>query len=400
MTGTRIRELQANPLHRWSMLGLGVLAQTAGAVFSNAPAFLLPTLQDEHGLELSRAGLVVAAPTVGFLVSLMAWGVVVDRIGERRVLVIGMAVTALASAGAALSSSFVLLGIFLLVGGMAASSANAASGRVVVGWFPPQRRGFAMGIRQMALPLGVALAALTVPRIAESHGVGWALVLPTAVTFVAAVACLFVVDPPRPARTAAKETGLLDNPYRRSSVLWRIHGASVLLVVPQYLVWTFGLLWLMTDRHWSAASAGILVTITQLFGAAGRIVAGAWSDRVGSRMGPLRWVAAAAALSMGALALTDWLDSPVSVALLMIASVITVADNGLAFTAVAEIAGPYWSGRALGAQNTSQYLAASVVPPVFGALISAVSFPFAFAITALFPLVAVPLVPEDQPERR
>ncbi|MDH6282135.1 MFS transporter [Prescottella agglutinans] len=400
MSETISPELQASTLHRWSMLGLGVLAQAAGGVFSNAPAFLLPTLRSDHGMGLSQAGLVVAAPTVGFLVSLMAWGVVVDRIGERRVLVMGMAITALASAGAALSSSFVMLGMFLLIGGMAASSANAASGRVVVGWFPPERRGFAMGIRQMALPLGVAVAALTVPRIAETHGVGWALVLPTAVTFVAAVACLFVIDPPRPAHAAAKETGLLDNPYRGSSVLWRIHGVSVLLVVPQYLVWTFGLLWLMTERDWSAASAGILVTVTQLLGAAGRIAAGAWSDRVGSRLGPLRWVAVAAAVSMGALALTDWLDSPVSVALLMIASVITVADNGLAFTAVAEIAGPYWSGRALGAQNTSQYLAASVVPPVFGAVIATVGFPLAFAITALCPLVGVPLVPEDQPERR
>ncbi|WP_305095301.1 MFS transporter [Prescottella sp. R16] len=384
------------------MLVLGVLAQAAGATFSNAPAFLLPALETEHGLDLSRAGLLVAAPTVGFLVSLMAWGAIVDRIGERRVLVLGMTLTAAAAAGAAVAaaaSSFLATGLMLLVGGTAASSANAASGRVVVGWFPPHRRGLAMGIRQMALPLGVAFGALTVPRIAENHGVGWALAIPVAAAAVAAIACLFVVDPPRPDRAAAAQSGLLDNPYRSSSVLWRIHGVSVLLVVPQYLVWTFALVWLMSDRHWSAASAGLLVTVTQLLGAAGRIAAGALSDRVGSRMRPLRWVAIAAALSMGALALTDALGSSASVALLVLASVITVADNGLAFTAVAEIAGPYWSGRALGAQNTSQYLAASLVPPLFGGLIAAVSFPVAFAVTALFPLVAVPLVPADRPER-
>ena len=182
-------------------------------------------------------------------------------------------------------------------------------------------------------------------------------------------------------------------------MLWRIHGVSVLLVVPQYLVWTFMLVWLMTDRNWSAASAGILITFTQLLGAAGRIGAGFWSDRVRSRMGPMRWVAVAAAVSMLAVALTDWLDSPAAVALMVIASVITTADNGLAFTAVAEIAGPYWSGRALGAQNTTQYVAATLVPPIFGGLIGFVSFPLTFAIAALFPLAAVPLVPEDPPER-
>jgi len=114
----------------------------------------------------------------------------------------------------------------------------------------------------------------------------------------------------------------------------------------------------------------------------------------------LRWVdwwpiAVGAAASMGLLALTDWLNSPISVAVMMIASVITVSDNGLAFTAIAEIAGPFWSGRALGTQNTSQLFTAGVAPPLFGALITAAGYPVAFAVCALFPLVALPLVPVD-----
>ena len=89
---------------------------------------------------------------------------------------------------------------------------------------------------------------------------------------------------------------------------------------------------------------------------------------VGSRLRPIRTIALAAAAAMGLLALTDWLDSPVSVAVMVIASVITVSDNGLAFTAIAEIAGPFWSGRALGTQNTSQLLTAGIAPPLFGGL--------------------------------
>ena len=100
---------------------------------------------------------------------------------------------------------------------------------------------------------------------------------------------------------------------------------------------------------------------------------------------------------MGLLALTDWLDSPVSVALMVIASVVTVSDNGLAFTAIAEIAGPFWSGRALGTQNTSQLFASAIVAPVFGGLIGVAGFPLAFAVCALFPLAAIPLVPAEPP---
>jgi MFS family permease len=151
----------------------------------------------------------------------------------------------------------------------------------------------------------------------------------------------------------------------------------------------------MSDRGWSAASAGAMVTAAQILGAAGRIAAGRWSDMVGSRLRPIRTIALAAAAAMGLLALTGWLDSPVSVAMMVVASVITVSDNGLAFTAVAEIAGPFWSGRALGTQNTSQLLTAGVAPPLFGGLIGIAGYPVAFAVCALFPLIAMPLVPVD-----
>ncbi|MGW0178078.1 MFS transporter, partial [Nocardia sp. NPDC003345] len=127
-----------------------------------------------------------------------------------------------------------------------------------------------------------------------------------------------------------------------------------------------------------------------------RIGAGAWSDRVGSRMGPLRQVAIAAVTTMFLLALTAWTEWWwAAVPLLVIASVVTVSDNGLAFTAIAERAGPFWSGRGLGVQNTGQNLAIAAVPPVFGALITATGFPAAYLAAAALAAAAIPLVPVD-----
>jgi MFS family permease len=252
-----------------------------------------------------------------------------------------------------------------------------------------------MGIRQTAQPLGVGLGALVIPQLAEKHGVSVALIFPAVVCALAAViSAVGVLDPPRPPRAEAPAEHLA-NPYRGSSVLWRIHAVSVLLVVPQCLVWTFTLVWLIVDRGWSTASAGAMVTAAQVLGAAGRIAAGRWSDITGSRLRPIRTIAIGAAIAMGLLALTDQLRSPVSIAVMVAASVITVSDNGLAFTAIAEIAGPFWSGRALGTQNTSQLLATGIVPPVFGALITVAGYPLAFAVCAVFPLIALPLVPVD-----
>ncbi|TSE01258.1 MFS transporter [Skermania sp. ID1734] len=379
------------------MLALGVFGQCTSALFVHGTAFLLPALTD-RGLHLATAGLLVAMPMVGLVTTLIAWGWVVDRIGERKVLVLGLSLMGLAALAAAMTSSYLMLGAFLLLGGMAAASTNGASGRVIVGWFPPHRRGLAMGIRQTAQPLGVALGAVTIPNIAAAHGVSAALLLPAAMAALGAIGCLVgIVNPPRPPATDARRSGLLANPYRGDATLWRIHGVSVLLVIPQATVWTFALVWLNHDVGMSLPVAGALVTVTQVLGALGRIGAGAWSDRVGSRMGPLRRVAIAAVVSMGALGLAAWAGWWwLAIPLLVVASVVTVADNGLAFTAVAEIAGPYWSGRGLGVQNTGQNLAAAAIPPVFGLLISTGGYAAAFACAALFAVCAVPLVPPDK----
>ncbi len=103
------------------------------------------------------------------------------------------------------------MGAFLLLGGMAAASSNSASGRLVVGWFPPERRGLVMGIRQTAQPLGVALGALVIPRLAHSHGVSTALLFPAVLCAVSAVVCaVAVINPPRPPRGQAPHRAVVE----------------------------------------------------------------------------------------------------------------------------------------------------------------------------------------------
>lgn len=381
---------QVRATRRWTMLALGVFAQSSSAVIVHGTPFLLPALTD-RGMPLATAGLLVAMPTVGLVCTLIAWGYVVDRVGERTVLVAGPVVMCVAGVAAATVTHYGLLGVLLFLAGMGAASTNGASGRVIVGWFPVDQRGLAMGIRQTAQPLGVAIAALSIPAVAAAHGFSTAILVPAAMAGVAAIGCLVgIVDPPRPASNGEHP----DNPYRGDSTLWRIHAVSVLLVIPQATLWTFALLWLHRDAGLSLPAAGAIVTATQILGAAGRIGAGVWSDRVGSRLRPLHTVAIAALISMAALAGAAWLHWWwAAIPILFAASVITVADNGLAFTAVAEIAGPYWSGRGLGIQNTGQNLASAAVAPIFGALITAAGFPATYLVAAVIAAIAVPLVP-------
>jgi predicted MFS family arabinose efflux permease len=177
----------------------------------------------------------------------------------------------------------------------------------------------------------------------------------------------------------------------------------VLLVIPQFLVWTYALVWLIDDLGWAAGIAGTTILATQLLGAGARVGSGWVSGRLGSRLLPMRAIALAAAAAMLALGLFAALPGTtamvVAVILLCLAAGITVADNGLAFTAVTERAGPFWSGRALAVQNTAQHLAAAAVPPVAGIVIALWGYAAAFALCAVLPLLAARLIPvaEERP---
>src|SRR5690606_37089650 len=105
-----------------------------------------------------------------------------------------------------------------------------------------ERRGLAMGIRQTGLPLGVGAAALVVPGWVQSRGIVSITVLCLVVALAAtAFIAATVVDP---SRETGEHDGGSTNPYRGDLRLTRIHAASALLVIPQYVVWTFMLLWL------------------------------------------------------------------------------------------------------------------------------------------------------------
>jgi len=371
---------------RWVIMTISLFATASSFLFVNGIAFAVPALAARRGVPLADVCLLSSMPSLGMVMTLVVWGYVLDRVGERIVLTAGSALTAVATYAAASTHSLAWMGFYLFVGGMTTASCNTAGGRLVSAWFPTHQRGLVMGIRQTAQPLGIALGALIIPWLSE-RGPRLGLTFVAAMCALAAVASFIgIIDPPRkPRKIAPKEE--LANPYRGSFALWRIHAVAGLLMMPQTITVTFMLFWLIDRHHWSVAAAGGLVTITQLLGAFGRIAVGLWSDRIGSRMQPVRIIAAIAASTLFLLALTD------NVLLMLAISVVAVLDNGLEATAITEFAGPFWSGRALGIQNTAQRVMAAACPSLFGALVGAAEYPAVWALCGLFPLAAVPLVP-------
>jgi len=403
---------------RWAVLFAGLVAITAGCAFQYGLPFLVPGLRAQ-GMSLGLAATLVACPSAGLLLTLVAWGAAADRWGERAVLSTGLALAVPALLGASVAGDPVLLGGALVTAGAAGACVHAASGRLILGWFGAHERGLAMGIRQTAQPLGVGLSALALPELG-SGGPGPAFAALAGFCALAVVVVVLVVRDPQHTGGGAAPAG--PSPYHGPR-LWRLHASSALLVVPQFTVAAFALTYLVDRLGWAPAAGGRLLALAAAAGAVARLTAGWWSDRVGSRVGPLRRVAAGIGLAMATLAAVAvvvqraalhqvtphqigdqhagalqvaTLPAAAAITALLVASVLTVSPNGLAFTAVAESAGRAWAGRALGIQNTGQNAVAALTPPVMATLVSGHGYPLSFATAGLPAALAWALIPRDR----
>ena len=77
------------------MLAIALSTTLFSNVFINGAAFLIPTLHTERGLDLAQAGLLSSMPSFGMVATLIAWGYLVDRVGERIVLSLGRSLIAI-----------------------------------------------------------------------------------------------------------------------------------------------------------------------------------------------------------------------------------------------------------------------------------------------------------------
>ena len=378
------RTATASPGYRWVVLAVGTTAQATFSVFTVGLPVVLPEVRSEFGLTLAQTGLVLAAASAGTMLGMLPWGIAADRVGERLVVSVGLTAAALAMFAAAGASSFGGLSLLLAVAGFGGASVAAASGRAVMHWFPRHERGFAMGIRQSAIPVAGAASALVLPWIVDAGGVAWGLAaIGIGILAGAALAAAFLRDAVDGEPEPAGGTRIL-----RARRTWLLASSASLLLVPQIAFFGFTVLFLHDHEGLSTTEAGLVFACVQVLAIAARIAAGRWSDIVDSRIAPLRVIAVASAAAALAAAVLVGAPLPVLAPVLVAAGVVAASWNGLAFAAAAEAGNRSRSGAALGLQQTMLFGAGAIAAPAFAALVDRAGWSWGFALTAVWPLLA------------
>ncbi len=271
-------------------------------------------------------------------------------------------------------------------------------------WFSEGERGFAMSIRQTAIPLGGGLGALLLPSLAEA--LGFAAVY--AVLAVAAAVCTFFAwlwlhEPQshRAAKPALSSAKVATAPLR-SVAIWRLAMAVGVLCFPQVAVLTFttvflhdfaGIGTLVTSASLAAVQIGAMVM---------RVWSGRWTDRHRNRRAYLRFCALLSGIAFAVLALLVMLSGIASVssmglaaalvATLVFAGISVSSWHGVAYAEIATLAGADHAGSALGLANTLVFIGFFLVPLSIPHLLAATSWAGIWMAAAACALVAWPIL--------
>ena len=388
---------------RWFYLLVATLSQISMAVIHLGIPALIPLIQEELGLTRTEVGLLSSILNGGVVVAAIAAGKAADHFGERLIIAYGAMASGLIVMGMNWTTSFATLSAVLLLLGLATATSTPAGSKAVAGWFDESERGTAMGLRQMGIPLGGAIAAMTLPSVALRYG--WRLAL--AFAGLCAIGMGFAAlrlyrEPPYDLRSVGKPASGLKDLLQRRDIRAALFYVFI-LGGSQWCYLTYMELYLSETLGYSVTLAATLLALGQFCGVGGRVFWGFLSDRFfGGRRKPTLLVVGFLAVLM-----TLWTslfspETPHGLVWLVVAllGLTLLGWNGLYLAFVSELAGSRIAGLAIGLSNTGAFLGIVVLPPLFGFLVDETgSYRVAWMALAAVVLAAVAVLPWVKEER-
>jgi MFS family permease len=133
-------------------------------------SLVLTYLIREFSMDTRTAGFLNSLTLVASAIGGLLFGVVADRIGRTRSLMISILVYSLSSAACAFSHSVAQLAAFRFVLGLGMGGEWTAAAALIAETWRPEHRGKALGLMQSAYAIGEAIAALVVGLVLPNFG--------------------------------------------------------------------------------------------------------------------------------------------------------------------------------------------------------------------------------------
>ena len=358
--------------------------------FSETLYVFLPLWASEFGLSFSQVGLIRTAYTGGMSSFQIPAGFLAERYGERRILALGTAATALGFIAAGWAGGFVSLLALLLCAGLGSGVQHPLSSSIVSRAYEDGRRRTALGTYNFSGDLGKAGVAAAIGVLAGL--VGWRAAGATYGVLGVAVA-LGIVPLLSRLGAGAVEVRTVDQHAAPSG--WGIRdgrGFSALCAIGMIDNATrTGFLtfmpFILMAKGLGVGGVGLAFALVFAGGATGKFVCGVVADRVGV----IRTVVITEAATTAFILTVVSAPLPVALAVLIPLGIALNGTSSVLYGTVADLVSSERRSRAYGLYYTVSVGASALAPTVWGLVGDAGGVPLALSLVAIVVLATIPL---------
>ncbi len=323
-----------------------------------------PRLASEFGLSLAELGAVLTAGLFGSALALLGAAIAVDRFGSRASMLAGTVVGAGALVSAGLSGNAAEVGASLVLFGIGSSVVTIAGTGALFRAYGPERRGWALGVRQMAVPLGGTLGAVGVPLLDSVGGVSMVLLCAAGAVAVTGLAFAATTDTGRMPRRAGGFRSILRSPGIRRLLVVAALYIVVLQTVLVYLVPA------ARAASLSTFAAGATFFAVQVTAGVARVVWGRIADRHGGGRRVRTLVEVGVVAAVGAVIFTFAVHGGLALALpaAVVLGFGALGWNALVYVSAGERVEPELASRSVAVAATVIFGLSALCAPPLGAL--------------------------------
>lgn len=282
------------PNERQRRLALGMSWLAYGTYYLGRKGFsaLKKPIEQELGIFPGALGAVDTIFLVAYAVGQFASGFAGDRFGARRLVGLGMLVSAVACLGFGLSGGALAFGAWFLLNGLAQSTGWPGTTRIVAEWTSSEKRGTVMGLWSTCYQLGGMAATLLAGHLAARFGWRSGMLVPAAAILAVGLAVLaFLPRPPAPVLAPSADhdrstaPAAPTRPFRaqlavvRSRTLWSFGASYFFIKLVRYALLFWLPYYLATTRHYSTAKSANVSIAFDAGGIVGAVVIGWLADR-------------------------------------------------------------------------------------------------------------------------
>jgi MFS family permease len=366
---------------------LSIQALTALTLVSIS--ILAPSAAPEIGVPATYVGIFVGLMFLGAICATLLSGGLIHRYGAIRVSQIALLLCAAGLLALIIGSPWLLIFSALLIG-FGYGPITPASSYVLMKTTPRHLMSLIFSIKQTGVPLGGVLAGLLVPPLVIAFN--W-----RGAAGVIALACIVVAWSAESARRQIDTDLEPDHLLSLKSLgaplklIWAVPTLRLLSISSffftsiQVCLTTFLIPYLTIQMKFSLVAAGLVFSVTQASGVAGRILWGFLADRMVSAPLMLSVLAVAMTSASVLAALIGPGDASIAtMGLFAIFGAAAIGWNGVYLAELARQSPPGQIGMATGGSMSMTFLGAVVGPPLFGLIVEwSGSYALAFMLTGL-----------------